>query len=224
MPATNWAQNLAYRSARVHRPSSVADRTLVSARQVRALGTRHCFNDLADGPGTLVALDGLPPSVQIDPDTRTVTVSAAPTRYGTLAQELHEAGWALGNLASLPHISVAGAIATATHGSGEPVAEPGRRRGRTGPRGRRWFVALRTPGVTTNFAGSVVALGALGIAVEVTLDIEPTYEVAQEVHEDLPWDAALGQPGRRDLPAPALSACSPTGAGRASSRSGARRG
>lgn len=191
MTLTNWAGNYAYRASVVQHPRSVEElsQIVASARRVRALGTRHCFNDLADGPGTLVALDGLPSSVRIDPDARTVTVSAG-TRYGTLAQELHSAGWALGNLASLPHISVAGAVATATHGSGD--------RSQNLAAAVSGLVLVSADGSLRSvvrgdddFAGSVVALGALGIAVEVTLDIEPTYDVVQEVHEDLPWDAAL---------------------------------
>ncbi|WP_028047362.1 D-arabinono-1,4-lactone oxidase [Cellulomonas sp. URHE0023] len=191
MTLTNWAGNYAYLAPVVQHPRSVEElsQIVASSPQVRALGTRHCFNDLADGPGTLVALDGLPSSVRIDPDARTVTVSAG-TRYGTLAEELHESGWALGNLASLPHISVAGAIATATHGSGDrsqnlAAAVCGLRL--VSPDGSLRSVVRGDD----DFAGSVVALGALGIAVEVTLDIEHTYEVAQEVHEELPWEAAL---------------------------------
>jgi len=188
---TNWAGNYAYRAPVVQHPRSVDElsQMVASARHVRALGTRHCFNDLADGPGALIALDGLPTSVQIDPDARTATVSAG-ARYGALAQELHAAGWALGNLASLPHISVAGAVATATHGSGD--------RSQNLAAAVAGLVLVSADGSQRSvargdddFAGSVVALGALGIAVEVTLDIEPTYEVAQEVHEDLPWETAM---------------------------------
>ncbi|WP_426594534.1 D-arabinono-1,4-lactone oxidase [Cellulomonas sp. McL0617] len=191
MTLTNWAGNYAYRAPVVQHPRSVEElsQIVASARRVRALGTRHCFNDLADGPGTLVALDGLASSVQIDSHARTVTVSAG-TRYGALAQELHAAGWGLGNLASLPHISVAGAVATATHGSGD--------RSQNLAAAVAGLVLMSSDGSLRtlvrgddDFAGSVVALGALGIAVQVMLDIEPTYDVAQEVHENLPWETAL---------------------------------
>ncbi|WP_028050888.1 D-arabinono-1,4-lactone oxidase [Cellulomonas sp. URHD0024] len=191
MTLTNWSGNYAYRAPTVRHPRSVEELSeiVASSAHVRALGSRHSFNDLADGPGTLVALDGLPPSVRIDAGARTVTVSAG-TRYGTLAQQLHEAGWALGNLASLPHISVAGAVATATHGSGDRsqnLAAAVSGLVLVGPDGS----SRRVVRGDDDFAGSVVALGALGIAVEVSLDIEPTYDVAQEVHQDLPWETAL---------------------------------
>ena len=86
--------------------------------KIRALGSRHSFNDIADTAGTLVVLDRLDAGISVDAQNMTVTVSGG-TRYGTLAAELPRRGFALHNLASLPHISVAGAVATATHGSGD---------------------------------------------------------------------------------------------------------
>ena len=116
---------------------------------------------------------------------------SAGTRYGALAQELHAAGWALGNLASLPHISVAGAVATATHGSGD--------RSQNLAAAVSGLVARRPPtarcapssAATTTSPGPSSRSAPSAIAVQVTLDIEPTYDVAQEVHEDLPWETAL---------------------------------
>ncbi|MEZ0447949.1 D-arabinono-1,4-lactone oxidase [Cellulomonas sp. ICMP 17802] len=191
MTLTNWAGNYTYGATEVHRPRSVEELRELVARspRIRALGTRHCFNDLADDPAALVALDGLEAAPEIDEAARTVTVTGG-TRYGTLAQALHPAGWAVHNLASLPHISVAGAVATATHGSGDrsrnlAAAVAGLEL--VGPDG-----SLRTVRRgDADFDGSVVALGALGVAARVTLDIEPTYDVAQEVHLDLPWREAL---------------------------------
>ena len=119
MTLTNWAGNYVYRAGVVHHPGSVEElqELVAGSPRIRALGTRHCFNDLADDPAALVALDALEAAPEIDEQARTVTVTGG-TRYGTLAQHLHPAGWAVHNLASLPHISVAGAVATATHGSG----------------------------------------------------------------------------------------------------------
>jgi len=188
---TNWAGNYTYRAAEIHHPRTLEELQEVVARspRIRALGTRHCFNDLADDPAALVALDALEAAPQIDEAARTVTVTGG-TRYGTLAQVLHPAGWAVHNLASLPHISVAGAVATATHGSGDAsknLAAAVAAVELVGPDG-----SLRTVRRgDADFAGSVVALGALGVATRVALDIEPTYDVAQEVHVDLPWSEAL---------------------------------
>lgn len=160
---------------------------------VRALGTRHSFNDLADSSGTLITVTGIPASPVIDESARTVTVGAG-TRYGELAVWLEARGWALHNLGSLPHISIGGAIATGTHGSGitngclsaavaglEYVNAVGER------------VAARRGDV--GFEGLVIGLGAYGITVRVTLDIQPTYLVRQDVYRGLPWTTVLN-----DLP------------------------
>lgn len=191
MTLTTWAGNLTYAAARVHEPRTVeqVQEVVAGARRVRALGTRHCFNTVADTTDDLVRLDGLDPAVEVDAAARTVTVAAG-TRYGALARELHPRGWALHNLASLPHISVAGAVATATHGSGD--------------RSRNLAAAVAGLDLVAadgslrhlargdaDFPGAVVALGALGVVVRVTLDVEPAYDVAQEVHTDLAWDAVL---------------------------------
>src|SRR5215475_5268163 len=119
MSTTNWAGNVTYRARRLHRPESVPElcRLVADARHIRAFGTGHTFNTIADSPGDLVSLAGLPSTVDIDRDRSTVTVGGG-VRYGELAVALHTAGYALHNMGSLPHISVAGACATGTHGSG----------------------------------------------------------------------------------------------------------
>lgn len=193
MAEKNWAGNYEYRAASLARPRSVEElRDLVlGAPAVRALGSRHSFNDLADTPGLLVSTADLPGGIRIDETARSVTVGGG-VRYGDLAQGLQEAGWALHNLASLPHISVAGAIATATHGSGD-------RNGNlatavSGLRildGTGELVDLRRG--DEGFDGAVVGLGALGVVTEVTLDIRPTYDARQRLFGGVPWDAVLGR-------------------------------
>jgi xylitol oxidase len=180
---------------RVHRPASVDElrRIVAGSRRVRALGTGHSFSrvlDSADG-GDLVCLDGLPPSVEIeaaDGGTATATVAAGMS-YAAVSAELHRAGWALANLASLPHISVAGACATATHGSGDtlPVlAGSVAALQLVGPDGD--LAELRRADDPERFAGAVVALGAHGVVTRLTLDVEPTFDVAQRVHLGVPLD------------------------------------
>ena len=119
MTLTNWAGNYVYRAGVVHHPGSVEElqELVAGSPRIRALGTRHCFNDLADDPAALVALDGLEVAPEIDEAARTVTVTGG-TRYGTLAQHLHPAGWAVHNLASPePCVAVATAPATEMCGS-----------------------------------------------------------------------------------------------------------
>jgi len=186
-----WAGTYSFTAPRLVEASTVDEvRDLVAAGgRVRALGTRHSFNDLADTTGTLVTVTGIPADPVLDEDARTVTVGAG-TRYGVLATWLEERGWALHNLGSLPHISIGGAIATGTHGSG------------TGNGVLSTAVAALTyvdadGGLVTirrgepDFAGVVVGLGAYGVAVRVTLDVQPTYRVRQDVFRGLPWDALL---------------------------------
>jgi xylitol oxidase len=186
---TNWAGNLRYQAAELMTPESVDElrRIVASHRRVRALGTRHSFNRLADTQHSLVSLARMAGEPAIDHHDSTVTVGAG-VRYGELAQHLQQAGYALGNLASLPHISVGGAIATATHGSGD-------RNGNLASavtaielvNGEGDLVSLRKG--DPDFAGAVVNLGALGIMTRVTLAIEPTYPVEQTVYLRLPWQA-----------------------------------
>jgi alditol oxidase len=187
----NWAGNYRYRAARVHRPSSLEQvREIVgSAPRVRVLGSRHSFNGIADS-AELLSLEDLPHDLVVDHDAGTVSFSAG-LRYGQLAAgALREEGLALHNLASLPHISVAGAIATATHGSGD-----GNGNLATAVAGLE--IATSSGDLLTvsrgdpDFDGLVVGLGALGAVTRITLDVEPAYRVRQRVFEGLAWDALL---------------------------------
>jgi alditol oxidase len=188
-PRANWAGNVAFQAAQYRRPATVAQLQAVVARagpraQVRVLGSGHSFNDLADSPGVQVSVAGLPPEVEIDSAARLARVAAG-LSYAQLAPRLDADGFALRNLASLPHISVAGACATATHGSG--------------PANQNLAAAVAGFDLVTaggdlvelrrqddRFDGAVVHLGALGVVVSVILEVVPSYEVSQRVYEDLP--------------------------------------
>ncbi|UOQ90549.1 FAD-binding protein [Agromyces endophyticus] len=192
MSERNWAGNLEYRAARAVRPQSVdelRDFIAGSTGRLRALGSRHSFNDLADTTGTLVETDGLPVDVDAGSAPGAVRISGG-LRYGVLAEVLQARGLALANLASLPHISVAGAIATGTHGSGDrlgSLASAVRAIGFVTADGG-WRTLQRGD---AEFDGAVVSLGALGVVVELELDVEPTYDVAQRVFDGPRWDAVL---------------------------------
>jgi alditol oxidase len=188
----NWAGNLRYAAAEVREPRTVAElQDLVAgASRLRALGSRHSFNRIADTTGALVSLEHLAPAIEVDSANMTVTVSGG-TRYGTLAAELQRQGYALHNLASLPHISVAGAVATATHGSGDRNGNLA-----TAVAGLELVTAdggilTARRGETPDFDGMVVGLGALGVVSSLTLDIEPAFPVVQTVFENLSWNQVL---------------------------------
>jgi len=160
-----------------------------AGERVRALGTRHSFNGIADTSGTLVSITAIDPDPVLDEASRTVTVGGG-VRYGELAAWLDQRGWALHNLGSLPHISVAGATATATHGSGNSLGVLS-----TAVRGLDYvaadgsLVAVRQG--DPDFDGLVVGLGAFGIVVRVALAVEPAYRVRQDAFHGLPWSTVL---------------------------------
>ncbi|WP_350351132.1 FAD-binding protein [Microbacterium sp. A8/3-1] len=187
----NWAGNLTYRASRVEHPSSTEELAALLAQggPLRMLGSRHSFNDLADTDGLLVALDALPAVFEVNEARDAVRVSGG-LRYGDIAPLLQAEGLALANLASLPHISVAGAVITGTHGSGDAIGSLSS--------AVRALTIITPAGETRtlrrgddDFDGAVVSLGALGAVVDLTLDVEPTYEVAQHVFEHPDWDAIL---------------------------------
>lgn len=167
-------------------------RVLAEPGPVRALGTRHSFHDLADSAGTLVTVTGIPADPLLDEERREVTVGAG-TRYGVLARWLEERGWALHNLGSLPHISIGGAIATGTHGSGHGnggLATAVRALEYVDASGT--LVAVRIG--DADFPALAVGLGAAGVVVRVTLAVEPSYRMRQDVFTGLTWDAFLADP------------------------------
>ena len=138
-PMKNWAGNQAFRSRRVFEPESVEELAGIvrGSESIRALGTRHSFNQLADTTGDHVSLARLDVPIRLDPDAGTVTVGGG-QRYGELCQVLESAGFALANLASLPHISIAGSCATASHGSGVRNANLAAAAAARGDRPGRW--------------------------------------------------------------------------------------
>ena len=187
---TNWAGNYTYQAREIQAPGSVteAQQIVAGADRVRALGSRHSFNAIADSD-VLITLDRLPAEIELDRAAQTVTLSAGVT-YGRLARTLEREGLALANLASLPHISVAGAIATGTHGSGDSNGNLA-----TAVAALEFITAggeLQTVRRgDPEFDGFVVSLGALGAVVRVTLDVEPAYRVRQRVFEHLPLGVLL---------------------------------
>lgn len=185
---SNWAGNYTYRARERHDPATLDElrRAVAAAGRIRVLGSRHSFNDIADST-ELVSLQSLPHDVVIDRERSTVTCSAAIT-YGALALVLNDARLALHNMASLPHISVGGAVATATHGSGDANGNLA-----TAVSGIQIVTStgdlLSARRGDADFDGMVVGLGALGAVTRLTLDVEPAYLVRQAVYERLSWDA-----------------------------------
>ena len=184
---TNWAGNYRYSTARLTKARTLEEIRTFARQQpsFKVLGTRHCFNGIADSKTQLLSMRDMNQVAALDAGGRTVTVEAGMS-YGQLCPLLDSKGFALHNLASLPHISIAGACATGTHGSGvkngnlstavsglEIVTAAG-------------DVVTLSRATDQQFAGAVVNLGALGVVTKVTLDIQPTYKMRQQVYLDLP--------------------------------------
>lgn len=184
---SNWSGNLTYATDRVHDAASVEDIRAVfrSEEKCKVLGSRHCFNSIADSRYNLLTISPANHAMELDAARRMVTVPGS-VRYGQLAPELDAKGFALHNLASLPHISIAGACSTATHGSGEKNGNLA-----TAVTALE-FVSAGGDLVRLNaedgdaFHGAVVGLGALGAITKLTLRVEPTYQVRQYVYEGMP--------------------------------------
>nr|WP_233711631.1 FAD-binding protein [Lederbergia citrisecunda] len=184
----NWAGNFQYSTTNWHEPESVEDlQQLVSSlTKLRVIGTRHSFNSIADSNENIVSLQKINKILSIDRENETVTVQAG-IKYGDLCNVLQQHGYSLHNLASLPHISVAGACATATHGSGN--------------NNQNLAAAVRAMEVVTadgsivtfsreksedELHGAVVGLGGLGVVTQLTLDVLPSCQMRQVVYENLP--------------------------------------
>ena len=185
---SNWAGNLEYSTDRLYSANSLEEvrKYVKKQHKLKVLGTRHCFNNIADSMHNLLSLKSMDEVVALDPEAHTVTVTGGIT-YGQLCPYLHTRGFALHNLASLPHISIAGACSTATHGSGEKngnlatavsaleiVTAAGE------------VVKLSRQIDAEAFRGAVVGLGALGVITKITLDVQPTFMMRQYVYENLP--------------------------------------
>jgi xylitol oxidase len=185
-PHENWAGNIRYSTDSILAPANLdAVRDMVrKTHDLRALGSRHSFNRIADSTHSQISLAHLD-SIDIDERARTVTVGAG-VRYGQLAPVIDARGFALHNLASLPHISVAGAIATATHGSGihnGNLATAVRALEIVTAKGD--VIQLSRDKDGDQFLGAVVHLGCVGLITRVTLDLQQTYQVAQTVYQNL---------------------------------------
>lgn len=190
---TNWAHNIEYGTRRLYHARSIEDikRFVAGEQKLKVLGTRHCFNHIADSNHSLLSLNSLDQRIELDLESQTVTVPGGMT-YGQLCPSLHERGFALSNLASLPHISVVGACSTATHGSGEKngnLATAVSALEFVTARGEIVRLSRQTDGQT--FCGTVVGLGALGVITRITLEIQPTFGMRQTVYENLPFPAFM---------------------------------
>ena len=187
-PLVNWAGNYRYSTQRLSRATSVPEVQAFVRRhgRLKVLGTRHCFNGIADSADQLLSVRDMTRVLALDGTARRVTVEGG-ISYGQLCPDLDRRGFALHNLASLPHISIAGACATATHGSGVAngnLATPVSALEIVTAGGEVLTLSREADGDT--FHGAVVHLGGLGVVTSVTLDVQPAFAMRQDVYLDMP--------------------------------------
>ena len=193
--ARNWAGNVVFGASAVHHPTTIEEvqhivaAAIAGGRRIRACGSRHSFSNVADTDGELISMTALGQIVRLDRETMSVTVEGG-IRYGDLSTALHSAGLALHNLPSLPHITVAGAVSTGTHGSGDHNGNLA-----TAVQALDIVLAdgslLHLDSSDARMEGAVVGLGALGTVVGITLAVEPTFDVSQTLYRNLPFDVTL---------------------------------
>ncbi|ANS75946.1 FAD-binding protein [Paenibacillus yonginensis] len=195
----NWAGNYRYSSKELLEPENLEEvkDLVVSRTSIRVLGSRHSFNGIADTEGSQLSLRKMNRVIELDQAQRTVTVEGG-IRYGDLCRYLNDHGFALPNLASLPHISVAGAVATATHGSGDLNANLAASVSAIELLKSDGEVVVLTRGIDPDFEGAVVGLGGLGVVTMLKLDVVPSFEVSQNVYERLPF-SVLDHGGLHDI-------------------------
>jgi len=186
---SNWAGNYRYSATVVHHPETLDElrRLAATLPSLRALGTRHTFTGIGDAE-QLVALDRLAAAAEIAIDRERMTVTVGPAvTYAQLAEELEAAGLALSNMASLPHISVIGAVITGTHGSGDALGNLA-----TSVRALRLVTStgdlVEIGEDDPRLPGAVVNLGAIGIVTHLTVAVERSYQLWQRVYVGLEWD------------------------------------
>lgn len=187
-PRTNWAGNLTYSTDNLHSPKTVPElqEVIKKCKKVRGLGTKHCFNKIADSTENQISTAEFNKIISLDKTKNTVTVEAG-IKYGELCKYLDDNGYALHNLASLPHISVAGACATSTHGSGIKNGSLATAVSALElVNGKGEVVNLSREKDGDEFLAAVVSLGALGIVTQITLDLQPTFKMKQVVYQNLP--------------------------------------
>ncbi|WP_234647345.1 D-arabinono-1,4-lactone oxidase [Dyadobacter sp. CY356] len=187
----NWAGNLEYGTTKLYQAKSTeqVSEFVKKHSKFKVLGTRHCFNKIADSKDEFISLTQADELIEISSDGKTVTVNSG-LKYGQLSPVLDKKGYALHNLASLPHISVAGACATATHGSGNKNGNLSTAvSGMEIVTGTGETIKLSKEKDGQKFLAAVVNLGALGVVTKVTLDIQPTFEMNQYVYQNLPFSA-----------------------------------
>ena len=184
----NWSKNVDFNDKSYLQPTSLAElQELIRTNpKVRARGTAHCFNEIANTSSVALNLARMPKTIDVDPVKKSVCVAAGLT-YGELAPLLHAQGWALSNMASLPHISIAGSISTGTHGSGiknQNLANQVLSFDMVTAESEVRHIDRANPA----FNALVIGLGLGGVVYQYELRVEESFQIRQVVYPEIPLD------------------------------------
>jgi L-gulono-1,4-lactone dehydrogenase len=189
----NWARNQRWMPAARRTPTAVSEVAQIVAdahragQHVKAIGAGHSFTAAATTDGVQVTLDRLDQVIDVDHPTGRVTVGAG-IRLRRLNEVLAAAGLALPNLGDIDRQSLAGAIATATHGTGLTLGNLATTVvGMQMVTGTGDIVKCADTDVESELLRVArVGLGALGIVTEITLQCVPAFDLrARETVEVL---------------------------------------
>lgn len=183
----NWSGGVRFKPQSIHYPRSEAEliahvtQARCEEQTLRLVGAGHSFPPLIQTPHHLVSLDRWQGIESVDISRMTAWVKAG-TRLYNLNAELHKLGLALANLGDIDRQSIAGAVSTATHGTGLSLGNVS-----TQVTGLRLLCAdgqiHRLDAQHPWFKAACVSLGALGIITAVELKVQPAYRLKLELRK-----------------------------------------
>jgi len=195
---TNWSGSVACQPQRIETPQSEAATaalvraTAAAGLPVRAAGAGHSFVPVCASDGLLVLTEGLQGLAGTDPAAGTAAVRAG-TRIWQMGPLLHAAGLGMITMGDIDRQSLAGAVATGTHGSGPTLGSISTQvaalRLVTADGEVVACSAAREPDV---FECARVNLGVLGLVTEIALRVLPAFRLRERTWS-CPFDAGLDQ-------------------------------
>ena len=175
----NWAGNIRFSPNEIVRPTSTEEVVAIvkTGRKIRCIGTGHSWSELAPTDDILMATDGLNKVLSIDKTKNQATIQAG-AKLEDLNISLWEEGYAFGNLGSIARQSLAGAVSTATHGTGMNFQVLGSM--------VENFKLVKANGEVLEvdkikdaelFKTALISLGSLGIVTEMTINVVPKFQL-----------------------------------------------
>jgi L-gulonolactone oxidase len=194
----NWARNQRCAPVAVDEPRSLLEvveavETAAAARQtIKVVASGHSFTDIACTTGRMVRINALDRILEIDREAMTATVEAGIPLW-RLNEELAKRGLALPNLGDIDRQTLAGACATATHGTGIRYASiPQAVVGLELVSGTGEVVRCSAKEEPDAFHAARVGLGALGVMTRATVQCEPLFRL-HAVEEPKDWHSFLDE-------------------------------